>query len=497
MENRPFPIPTGEAFLVKTPYLDKVADRLYKEEQDEKVRQYKENQALDKEFATDLTKMRAVDIPDFQKKYGEFKQARISLLKKGNKATPEDYYAVLQKKADAFKLPTQSAEIKKQDEEILKDFRKNGKNYQPYTLNVLSERGKTPLSQFEKNFSDPLTGEQRTIDLNDVNDIIAYKGPTTDFTKAFKNAAGTFTKRGNPIEEDIDNGATKKITTIKGYNSPAQIATSLYDQVNTSAKSKRDFEEKFNYSDEEAASILDNYERLINSPEFKSAYPDAEEIPSKLFQTKLGRAIALSTMKYMVDNKPQTEIRNTPNFNARQDRKLKDQKEMEKDRDRKIRGRMEYKKSLGLDVTPEDEWGVAFTEIGGDGDVEATVIKTVMGIPYAKKGGIVRQGVVFGEDGSPMKEGEITLAKGDLPANMVNSLAKEKISLPSDYVKFKVKNGDVISVKTASKGWLSIEGMRNVQKNVDKEPQKAPRLEFGNKNKAQGNTNKKQTIAGF
>lgn len=324
MENRPFPIPTGEAFLVKTPYLDKVANDIYKNEQAEKQRYYKENQMLDKEFSSELTKMRAVDIPDFEKKYGEFKQARIELMKKGNKATPQDYYSVLQKKSEAFRIPARSIEVKKEDEELLKEYKKNGKNYETHTPNVLYERRKTPLSQFEKKFTDPVTGEERVIDLNNVNDIITYKGPTTDFSKAFKTAAGTWMKRGNPIEEDTDGGLSRKVTTYKGYNSPAQFAGSLYEQVNVSPRSKRDFEEKHNYSDEEAANILDRYEQLINSPEFKNAYPDSEEIPAKLFQTKLGRAIALSTMKYMTDNRPQAEFKTERNLDAIMDRKWKE-----------------------------------------------------------------------------------------------------------------------------------------------------------------------------
>ena len=41
MENRPFPIPTGEAFLVKTPYLDKIADRLYAEQKQRELTQFR------------------------------------------------------------------------------------------------------------------------------------------------------------------------------------------------------------------------------------------------------------------------------------------------------------------------------------------------------------------------------------------------------------------------------------------------------------------------
>jgi len=407
MENRPFPIPTGEAFLVRTPYLDKVADDIYKNEQAEKQRYYKENQMLDKEFSSELTKMRAVDIPDFEKKYGEFKQARIELMKKGNKATPQDYYSVLQKKSEAFRIPARSIEVKKEDEELLKDYRKNGKNYETHTPNVLYERQKTPLSQFEKKFSDPVTGEERIIDLNNIQDIVAYKGATTDFSKAFKTAAGTWMKRGNPIEEDTDGGLSRKVTTYKGYNSPAQFAGSLYEQVNVSPRSKRDFEEKHNYSDEEAANILDRYEQLINSPEFKNAYPDSEEIPAKLFQTKLGRAIALSTMKYMTDNRPQAEFKTEPNYGNRQTAKNKEWDRRNRITFGQSMQKIAANKAAGL---PPEELGYVSdevaAEVGKDLEVEFKGKKSTRRVVFVDDVDPERLNLIIGKDPSkPMQSG--------------------------------------------------------------------------------------------
>ena len=81
MENRPFQIPVGEAFLVKTPYLDKVGETLYKEEQQRQLQRQKEAAALDSEYSKNLTKLRDADIPDYTKKYDEWKNSKINLLK--------------------------------------------------------------------------------------------------------------------------------------------------------------------------------------------------------------------------------------------------------------------------------------------------------------------------------------------------------------------------------------------------------------------------------
>ena len=50
MENRPFPLPTGEAFIVRTPYLDKVANDLRKEELQRQAQYNANSKALDDDF---------------------------------------------------------------------------------------------------------------------------------------------------------------------------------------------------------------------------------------------------------------------------------------------------------------------------------------------------------------------------------------------------------------------------------------------------------------
>ena len=87
MENRPFPIPTGEAFLVKTPYLDKIADRLYAEQKQRELTQQNEAKLLDTEFSKNVSKLRDADIPEYTKKYQDYKNAKINLLKGKFKTT--------------------------------------------------------------------------------------------------------------------------------------------------------------------------------------------------------------------------------------------------------------------------------------------------------------------------------------------------------------------------------------------------------------------------
>lgn len=141
--------------------------------------------------------------------------------------------------------------------------------------------------------------------------------------------------------------------------------------------------------------------------------------------------------------------------------------------------RMRERARLGLDNDPSTQ-GVAFDEIGGESDVDVFTTDSKFGIPYAKKGGRISKGIVFGADGDVMADGEITIDKDKLPANMIVVLNSQKTRLPNK-VTATVKNGQIESVKSDNAGVVSRESMVNFQKGYNKEPQKGSQLQFGKK----------------
>lgn len=153
-----------------------------------------------------------------------------------------------------------------------------------------------------------------------------------------------------------------------------------------------------------------------------------------------------------------------------------------------IRSRMRYKKELGLPDEVDETTGIVFDEIGGEKDVDTFTSDTKFGIPYAKKAGRISKGIVFDESGNVMADGEVTIKKEDLPANMIVVLNNQKMTVPP-YVKAIVKNGEINGVTTTNSGIVDRNGMMNFQKVYNKEPLKGSQLEFGKKSTT---PNKKQ-----
>ena len=66
MANNRFPY--GDAFLVQTPYLDRVGAMMINDQKQREANQAKEAQALDQEFGKNISGMRDADIPELTQK---------------------------------------------------------------------------------------------------------------------------------------------------------------------------------------------------------------------------------------------------------------------------------------------------------------------------------------------------------------------------------------------------------------------------------------------
>jgi len=312
MENRPFPIPTGEAFLVKTPYLDKIADRLYKEQQQQQLTQQNEAKLLDTEFSKNVSKLRDADIPEYTKKYQDYKNAKINLLKGKFKTNDDFIKAQLDAQramADWGSLGAKSIQEKETEEQYAKAVMndKTGR-YDANAPKVLIERRKTPLSKFKQEVAIPGTNTVVPIDLNDIDGLVKYKGQNTDFTKTFKDAQGVRQVYGGEVTTPSKDGLTTTKTVYKAFNPPSKQFEVLVNS-RKGANWEKDFLINHNYTDAEANEIVAGYERLKQTPEFQAAYKDIPDIPQTAFASNLGRAMALSVMKNAQLNPPIAETK--------------------------------------------------------------------------------------------------------------------------------------------------------------------------------------------
>ena len=103
-------LPYGDAFIVGTPALDQLSNRIYAEHQQRELQRRQDNKMLDEEFSRNLSGIWDADIPELTQKYGEYKQAWQNLYKKKGGGTPQEQLEVLKKKADMYSLLGKSKE---------------------------------------------------------------------------------------------------------------------------------------------------------------------------------------------------------------------------------------------------------------------------------------------------------------------------------------------------------------------------------------------------
>ena len=444
MENRPFPIPTGEAFLVKTPYLDKIADRLYKEQQQQQLTQQNEAKLLDTEFSKNVSKLRDADIPEYTKKYQDYKNAKINLLKGKFKTNDDFIKAQLDaqgKMADWASFGTGSIRDKEEEEVYAKAVinDKTGK-YDANATKILIERRKTPRSKFKQDITIPGTNTVVPIDLNDIDGLVKYKGQNTDFTKTFKDAQGIRQVYGGEVTTPSKDGLTTTKTVYKAFNPPSKQFDVLVNS-RKGANWEKDFLINHDYTDAEANEIVTGYERLKQTPEFQAAYKDIPDIPQTAFASNLGRAMALSVMKNAQLNPPIAETKKPQqDIGAVMDRKWDEWFKKNKITDQQKRERIRLNK----------EGGSGFYEIDNIPLQLQKNTKSVTYIdPYTNK--LVTEDVVDITDLSTAQKDDIFGKKGgqwgERPYKPIETNGKKLIKILPEGFEVRDANGNPVMIK--------------------------------------------------
>lgn len=243
---QPRSLPYGDIYKVPTTAVDNMANRLYAEQKQRELTQQNEAKLLDTEFSKNVSKLRDADIPEYTKKYQDYKNAKINLLK-GKFKTNDDFIKAQldaqQKFSDWASFGAGSIRDKEEEEIYAKSVinDKTGK-YDANATKILIERRKTPRNKFKQDILIPGTNTVVPIDLSNIDGLIKYKLGTTDFTKDFNTAVGGKTPiklmESEPFE--IEGGLQTQRKVYKGFPRTApEVATNFLQSVVGSKKNCR------------------------------------------------------------------------------------------------------------------------------------------------------------------------------------------------------------------------------------------------------------------
>lgn len=300
--------PYGDAYLVSTPAIDRVGAMMINDQKQREQAQAKQSQALDEQFAKNISAIRDADVPSLTQKWGEYKQLKQQLYNPKTKLSNDDRIA-LQMKAqgalgDVYSHINKSKQEKSDEEDYAKDVQKNPNNYNDNAHEWLMDRRKLPMDNFQS------SSGGKSIDFTDIPKNIKYQLGTTDFSPLITKAKGQEVLRGQPNDIVSPDGLTTTRTQYKGVNSPSEYYKILSSGVVGSQKTKH-LPLEFNYTDEEAADIMNNYEKLKQTPGFKAAYPNEPDLPATAFATPAGKTMAIMSMEHALLHPP-TAVESKP-----------------------------------------------------------------------------------------------------------------------------------------------------------------------------------------
>jgi len=314
---QPRSLPYGDIYKVPTTAVDNMANRLYAEQKQRELTQQNEAKLLDTEFSKNVSKLRDADIPEYTKKYQDYKNAKINLLKGKFKTNDDFIKAQLDAQramADWVSLGAKSIQEKETEEQYAKAVRndKTGR-YDANAPKILIERRKTPLSKFKQEIAIPGTNTVVPIDLNDIDGLVKYKLGTIDFSKDWDNSIGQKTpmRIGESQPFDIEGGLQSQKKIYKGFSKTApEVATSFLQRVVGSQKTDSLLKEHPELNDPNVLSQIDsNYDKLINSDLYKEVYKGKPiEFPTWMHDTPQGKVAMYLAKQYAINNPPREEL---------------------------------------------------------------------------------------------------------------------------------------------------------------------------------------------
>lgn len=300
-------VPSGNAFIVETPYLDSLHNRLYNEQQQQRLQRQRDVAALDDEFTRNVANIKDADVDDLTAVYNDYKQSSQKLMKQKGGVDPKQQLEVLRKKAAMYKLINESKEEKEAIKLLGKAISSDAKGiYDAGAAARLSARLRTPTSKYG-NYSEPgADGKPMPVDLRDANAYL-YKLGASDFSKDFETAAGRERDLtpDDPIQDPNDKFKMQQ-KTYKGKNNPIEYYNTLLPRI-AGSKEQKDFvlRTQIDYPPEKVAALEQQFNELMKDPSYRKRYglKDGDNIPLSSYDSDVAKAARIRAMQHAVDTR--------------------------------------------------------------------------------------------------------------------------------------------------------------------------------------------------
>lgn len=281
-------MPYGDAFIVGTPALDQLSNRIYAEHQQRELQRRQDNKMLDEEFSRNLSGIWDADIPELTQKYGEYKQAWQNLYKKKGGGTPQEQLEVLKKKADMYSLLGKSKEHRNWWESKVKTVQSDKKG-------MFADDAATQLASIR---GVPSAKADRTT----IEGKLMYPYSLPEFDKWNKSSFGTPIERRGKQTISANDPLKDETPVWKVGNTPNQMFENLLNTVVTKNAGKNFTGLVLNSMDDQQKQDLTNrFIAKVKDPKFIAAYGEVQPFNQTALSTDLGEAVALQTMRNFVD----------------------------------------------------------------------------------------------------------------------------------------------------------------------------------------------------
>lgn len=219
-------VPFGNAFLVETPYTDRITAALQSQQADRRKYQQQTTLATDEMMNKELANVRSADMGTVVDSYGKWKDISMKMLNPNVQANPKLYNELqIQKNAalgQTMGAINRSAQLNAQAKELVNERKAKPNLYSDDFGDKLAAFNATPMNQ--------LAAHPKYGDLTN-QDTFRYTGSQTNFGKIEEDAAG----KPQPIEgaekvEKISDLQTRRTPTLFG-KTPNQFFENMKGQL--------------------------------------------------------------------------------------------------------------------------------------------------------------------------------------------------------------------------------------------------------------------------
>lgn len=297
-------IPYGNAFLVRTPALDQLEQRLFLEQKQREAQSQTNAKLLDDEFSKNVSNIRDADVDEFTKAYQDYKTSAQATMRQKDGVPPQQQMELLRKKAAMYKLINESKAEREREELLSKRYAVKPDDFNDNAAELLIKGRQLPIGQKRSYKTAGADGKETIVDLTNPENLLWQD--KTNWQPILQKAGGTLTQRGKPTVVDLPGGLEEEITTYKGGNDPVEYYQSIVGAM-TRPRDQQSLASRYNFTPEEAQDIMAKFEELKKTPAFKAAYGDVK-FPESAGISQGGKTAMLLAMTNAINNPP-TETR--------------------------------------------------------------------------------------------------------------------------------------------------------------------------------------------